>query len=377
MKKLILIILVLFAFKAYPQKYFYTPYQWMESDTTVGFFSMINFYGSQMPAEKKIIVKNNIREWKIQSYRINKKGDSVRPWLNVNTFDTHGNKISQKSFDSKNRMWQHNIFQYNDSSKIVSDISINRKGKMVRKDSAVYNANGQQTSEMNYRRGGAKVSNKTNTAYNKRGQITEISSFKYDKKLKEKSWGRYVTIYNADGTKGETKWYDGKGKLTQTWSFACDPSGVAKKSKGADSTNVCIKYEYGSDGSKIKTMIYTDKKRHITKCILKYDPKGNLTDYTYYNRKNRITARYSYVFNTDKNITSYIQYKRGGEKIFCKDDMEYNSNKLCSKRTRYCYEKLTRTNVYLYNENGLHTTTTIYNHDGKKTRITQNSYTFY
>jgi len=377
MKKLILIILVLFAFKAYPQRfYFYNPSEWLESDTTVEFFSMINFYSGQNQTEKKTVVKNNIREWSTQSYSISKKGDTSLPWRSVKTFDKHGNKISSKSFDKKNRLWRSEYFFYNDSSKILSDISINRKGKITRRDSATYNSEGKQTCEINYRRGGVKMKFKNNTAYNQRGQITEISSFKYRKSLKEISWGKYITIYNEDGTKGETKWYNGKGKLTSTWNFSCDPTGAVKKTKGPDSTNVCIKYDYGADGSKIKTMIYTDKKKHITKGVLKYDPKGNLSEYIFYNRKNKISSRYSYAYNADKNITSYIQYRRGGVKIRWKYDMEYNS-KLCTKYTIHHRNKLPFTYVYQYNEKGLQTSASSYNHEGRKTRFSKNSYEFY
>jgi hypothetical protein len=377
-KKLILIILVLFAFKAYPQGfYFYNPSQWLETDTTVDFFSMINFYSGQNQSEKKTVVKNNIREWSTQSYSIRRIGDTSLSWRSVKTFDKHGNQISSKNFDKKNRICRSEYFLYNDSSKILSDISINRKGTIIRRDSATYNSEGRQTSEMNYRIGGIKIKYKTNTAYNDRGQITEISSFKYRKSLKEISWGKYITIYNEDGTKGETEWYNGKGKLISTWSFTCDPTGSVKKSKGPDSTNVCISYDYGADGSKIKTMIYTDRKKHITKSVLKYDPKGNLSEYFFYNRQNKITSRYSYTYNTDKNITSYIRYRRGGVKISRKCDMEYNSSKLCTKYTMYHRNKLFYTYVYNYNEKGLQTSTISYNNEGRKTWFSKNSYEFY
>jgi hypothetical protein len=376
MKKIILLLLVLFACKAYPQGYFYSPEMWNETDTTYAFFSLINFYGNQSPCRKADIIKYKVHEWKSQYYHFNKKGKQEQRNYSVSTFDTRGNIVSRKSYDEKNVLWRNNTYLFNDSNRIVSFVSINKKGKITQKDSATYRPDGKQTGEMGYRRGGLLLKTKNTITYNAKGMITEQSYFKYSKKGIEKPTGKYLTVYNPDGTKGETKYYNGKGKLEHTWSFDCNPEGASQKKALIDSTKVCIKYEYGPDGSKIKSIIYTNRKNHITKCIMKYNPSGDLTDFEYYNHKNKITSKSLYAYNNFKNCTSIIDYKRGGEIIRSKTVMEYNDNKQLTKYMRYRHDKLKDSHLYEYDEKGLNTVSTAFNRKGKKHWLTQNSFVF-
>ena len=125
MKKILLLILVLFAFKGYSQNMNYLPYMWLESDTTVESFSMINFYAGQMPDEKKHIAKNNIHVWKTRTSHFDKKGNTKLRGITIYTFDKRGNVIAKQRLDKKNVAYSNSVYQYNDSNKVLKYIEKN------------------------------------------------------------------------------------------------------------------------------------------------------------------------------------------------------------------------------------------------------------
>lgn len=378
MKKIIPVILLFITYSAYPQRTPFYAGQWAETDSTMETFSMINYFANQYSWDKKKIAQNKIHISKSQIYNFDKKGNQKLSRHYVNTFDIRGNRTSTLRYNKKNELRSSSFLIFNDSSKILSYVDKNRKGIITTKDSATYNNAGKQTSEFSFRRKGIMVKWKTLTTYNEKGETTEIDNFKYNKKGKEKSQGKYITIYTEDGSKGETKWYNGKGRLKYTWRFDCNPEGVLERPIVKDTTKVCVKYDYGVDGSKVRTLIYTNKKNHITKTIEKYNPKGYMTEYTNYNRKNIITDKYIYSYDTDNNCTVYVWYKRGGEKIKNKYTMEYDSNNQLKIYCRYHHaDKLRSKYTYDYDEKGMYKEMIYYKKGVKKHSLHQCSYEYF
>ena len=340
-------------------------------------YSLSNLYSKEFSFDKNNTAQNKIYLKKSTSYNVDKKGKKKHAHSTIRTFDKNGNNNSVLWYNGRNKIIKSQQLIFNDSGKVLSYISMNRRGIITKKDSFIYDTNGNLICEIEYRRKGKMLKRKTAIKYNSEGKATEIDYFRYNKKMVERLTSRYITNYNESGTKKETRYYNGKGKLKYIWDFECNPEGAPVSTILKDTTKICVKYDYQEDGSKIKILIFTDGKDRITKTIEKYNSQGKLTEYANYNRKNKIIRKYTYTYDNNNNNTSYTEYKRQGKKTKRQNIMEYDERNLLKTLHTYRNTKLKSKYFYEYDDNGLKTESLLFKNNQHANKLFQYNYEFY
>ncbi|MFY8022368.1 MAG: hypothetical protein ACOVP1_14275 [Bacteroidia bacterium] len=167
---------------------------------------------------------------------------------------------------------------------------------------------------------------RTENQFNDSGKLIMSQSFS-----KGKLNYRYEYDFYPNGSKKETRYYNGKKKLKYRYTYECDPKGELEN-KEVKNRNYCIKKEEKNDGSYMEISEYKNEKGKITKFIRHYSADSLLTLSEYYNFKGELYFKTAYQYNTDKQITSVENSNKKG--IMNVSIFDYDEKGLFTKGTR-------------------------------------------
>jgi hypothetical protein len=201
------------------------------------------------------------------------------------------------------KLFRERTYTSNGFKKMPDYLSVDRKGKEIRKNSYIYNNDTLITEESKFKRGKffARILNKYDST-------RTIESFYY-KKDQDQPKRRWVYEYYPDHSKKSSTLYDEKGKIKYVWNYECKPEGeLAKKHK--DTTAICRTEETDKDGNKTVTLRKFNAKGKPYKEVSVYNKDNKMIEMRYYNSKDIIY--YRYVQNPDHLITAWYNYNRKG-----------------------------------------------------------------
>ena len=260
--------------------------------------------------------------------------------LKTYRFHVDSTKAKRKNNGSLVYEWK-----YDDKGNVTSFIKNNKKGRTKEHYSYLWNDNNQFLQSTSFKRNG-KIKYQMVNTYDKTGNCVEtwryfwdappnhkLQKFDDNHKLQEIIWrydndkklsGRYEFSYYPDGSKKLTVEYNKKGKIKHTWNYDCSPVGKLTSAKFKDTTKVCIKYEKDKDGNVIKVKEEFFKSGNLARKVDKLDSHNNLLDVAYYNKKGKCVMHTAMSYNSKNQMTEYITYRKGTDRIRSRDIYQYN-----------------------------------------------------
>ncbi len=269
---------------------------------------------SKMEADK--IKENKIKTRK--NYLVDNKTGEQHLTVTYE-YNTEGYLLSYKYLDKKgNFKWTYD-YTYNDKNDLTNEIS-SHKGKVFRNYKTEYDNNGNMVlAEVDGKNG--KLLRKKTLTFDGNHNNTGYSGYKGNGKLSYK----YAFDYYPDGSRKESRWYDKNGKLKQVFTYECGEVGKTPKEWNKDTSKMCIKYEYDKDGNKVKIVETDYKGKHGGVEIFKYDKNNNLVGRESRKPNGKVQFKYTALFNSENNITEYVNYKNDGVTIANKWKYEYDT----------------------------------------------------
>ncbi len=155
--------------------------------------------------------------------------------------------------------------------------------------------------------------------YNSKLELTELAFHKNAKQVK-----RIEYSYYENGSKKETKVFDKRNKLKQTYSYACGIEESVKNKKD-DTSYVCSNTTDLPDGSKQSVTETIDDKGRVTRTVFTYNEKTFYSKYERYNHKNQLESCSESIKRDDFFFSTYTVYKKGKKKYSSTSYSAYDS----------------------------------------------------
>ncbi|MCX6351635.1 MAG: hypothetical protein NTX03_07225 [Bacteroidetes bacterium] len=165
------------------------------------------------------------------------------------------------------------------------------------------------------------------TGYNKKGNVFSKYEYTYDTsdnntsmvvtKEKGKPLFKWEYDYYPNGSKKAARWYNGKNKLKDVYSYDCATLPKTAKEMDEDTNRACIKYEYDSKGNKMKMVENHYKRGRIYLTRFTYDKNDNLIKEEVSNsRKPKLYTTYEAEYDAQNKPVSVKYYKPRSSKIY-------------------------------------------------------------
>ncbi|TNE78666.1 MAG: hypothetical protein EP332_13730 [Bacteroidetes bacterium] len=165
--------------------------------------------------------------------------------------------------------------------------------------------------------------------YNSKLELTEMSFHKNAKQVK-----RLEYSYYENGTKKETKVFDKRNKLKQTYSYACGIDESVKKKKN-DTSYVCSNTTVLPDGSKQRVTENIDDKGRVSRSVFTYNEKTKYSMIERYNHKNQMEMSSENLRLGETYLNLYMVYRKGKLKRSYKTFTSIDKFKMESRITKY------------------------------------------
>lgn len=237
-------------------------------------------------------------------------------------------------------------YELNQNKQLTRVVGYTKSGKMKSEVLKTYNDSNNLVEERTFVKGKWKLTRKVTyaadgktllrNAYYKL-QLSEphlLSIFTYDSNGKYASHERYedgkkVFRYEFDyypnGSKKETRYYNGKGKLKTTTLYACDWTPEQTKT----TTQQCSNRAYNADSSFTEVIEIKSSKRQYTRYI-KADRNGYVQEIFYLNNKNKQQGKTTYTYDDQRQLKKVIHYSGKLAKAESIELYEYAHNQLAS-----------------------------------------------
>ncbi|HNW97119.1 MAG TPA: hypothetical protein PKK00_01750 [Bacteroidales bacterium] len=293
MKKSIFIFAALFiAIIVHAQKdeYAYLKKNWKSYPT----------YIDNNPLRKKVVAA------KLKGYSETiKKGNKEYLWVKVNYNDS-GNYTSMDFYKKNGNLLKQYIYEYSQANKNTSYIVKSKNGKKNLQYNYKYDNNNCVIEEEAFNNGKPemKITSKFDSL-----KILESCYYKNGSPEFKRKW---VYTYYPDKSRKSSIVYNAKEKILYTWNYECKPEGeLATKHK--DTTAVCRKENYDSEGNKIVTFQKFNEKGKPYKIEYIYNKDNKFIAYTTYYQNNVIHFKGKYNEHTGETMEYAIYDKKGNE----------------------------------------------------------------
>lgn len=341
MKKLILVLSVLFATSSFAQKeefkYLYTSLN----------YQLYQWYGDK---KQEQLAANNVKSVTLFHENYNKKGTlKSKKISSIISFNSKGKPDVYKKY-IKNKP-ESFAYTYDTNNYITSEIRTNDKGEILGKIEKSFYSKIQYKEIVIYKKGGKDI--KQRVEYKIDGDfLTQTNYYKSNNQI----YQMWKYEYSDDKKLAKTTLYNKKGKVIYTWVHDCKPEGELTTMKSKDTALVCRKVEVNPDGSFIKTVINTQNNEIITQ-VMTFSKDSVLLNYLGYNKKGILI--YKMIANNKYNHNyEYYSYNSKTGKLTNSTQNTYNDadfpiTEKYSFFNKKGKEKYLSVNEYSYNEKNL------------------------
>jgi hypothetical protein len=285
---------------------------------------------------------NNIKVEQLQYVLINKKGEKSQY---VKEFNEYGKVVKYYKNDPEKGQVPLYDFEYEEG--MLTQAKSYRKGKANITIKKTLNDYGRvlESTRINKR---GKVVVRNTWEYNTDSCLVASTRYKRNGKVKRKWAYEYYDKHN----KSRSKLYNGKGKLLNVWTYDCKQEGE-KLSKKEDTTQICKwdetsldylfrVYQTFNEKGKIRKYVrkYTREDTAIVESTT-YDENDNMLYHSTYDksykkpllsegyRKGKLRYCYKYEYDNDK-IISYTYTKKG--KLRSKYENKYEGDRVVEQK---------------------------------------------
>ncbi len=267
----------------------------------------------------KMYRKKYDTEGRLIEYHVNLKGEGFNP-LTIQAYHKLSKKIMTKleRYSSKGEIETRILCERNEEGFPLDYEKTNSKGKIIGKNTWLYNDDGKILESKRYYKAGEKIKN----------------TWKYE--------------YNSDGEKTRSILLDKKGIIEHEWTFDCNEEGT-KLEKVKDQTQIC-KWSETKDKYLIKVYQTFNEKGEIRKHVTKFTINDTLmVESSSYNSNDVLTYKATYDENIHKRLTMESYYKG---KLNFKKTYKYSGD-LLIKMEQYRRKGLFMSLEYAYNKDSL------------------------
>lgn len=306
--------------------------------------------------QKEYIIKNKVKQ------KVLTNEQNSGPAKVIVKYDTEGRVIMYKA----KRTPEFHITYTPDNK--FSEIKIYEKGKLIERDSLVYDKG--KVVGCYYFGSKGELFKQETSLYRDSLLMEYTYKVKKGDKFKEKT--KQIYEYYDNGNKKRYTYYkNGKAKFYSV--YDCNPVGDNHKT-GRDSSYLCEKFDVDTLGNKIKITVVNDR-------VL---PKKEIE---YYNEKNELLARktfelksneplWFYYYKPDnKDYLEFISFKNNKE--FYRIKKLYNEKGLLTEWARYSHGRLKRKGVISYNDKDIPEKLEMAGRNNKLKPETYFSYSYY
>lgn len=347
-------------------KFFYTILFSQILFSSFGQSGMITIAGSQLLYSDDYYLQKNEREKeslqknKVQSRTIIKfTGD--KKTKTVETYNGFGNILT---YDHYNKKGDHTIaYAYTYDSQQRPVFLKYRYGKKESWSSVEYDASGMLKRTRGYSTNGDFFGREEFKRED--GKMLAITIWEKDSLSPYK---RLDYEYYEDGSLKTIRYFF-KSKLKYTWSYDCKPEGELLGVKQKDSTTICIKEEYDSNGNRVVWKQEFNRKGDLVKTKMVFDKDSTLFLIESYSAHATLQSQHTF-FKDGGDL--YFSYDKKG-KVHYTSESIYNTHKQLVKRST-AYGRQFSNTWYAYEGDLIKSHTFMNRH---QTSFSEYSYTYF
>ena len=256
-------------------------------------------------AEQKLTGKvKSLTEYSYKVKKVNGKQQDILNAKSIYNYNQLGNKTNEYTYNADGSIDTRSVFTYDNNGLLTQEDSYNPDGSTGFTNVYKYDKRGNMISVKLYDTYGSlflRTSSEYDANDNETKEINYTQSVEKDKH-KDVILNKTTWRYDEKGNMVEEEYYEGDSTITKETTYKYDDNGnkiVQNKSEG----NMSLKstYKYNSLGIPVEEIQFDANGVFAVKIIYAYDEKGNEIEESYYDKDNSLQNHTVFQISYDKN----------------------------------------------------------------------------